>query len=208
VTGTGPFSTGGSCDAIGVDGNVFCPAPAAPLGYIAAFGGDGNDRISIGAGIPATTTVDLDGGNGDDRLEGSNNNDTLYAGEFGEDVLIGNGGGDALISEVGRDVLIGGPGNDNLVTSAPCSGHLFDGGTGAADVAGFGRTYHVGVVARIGGTAVERGKKGCNPTTIRKNHEVLEGTRFGDVLYARRKKDLLIGREGNDRCVGGKHRSC
>jgi Ca2+-binding RTX toxin-like protein len=208
VTGTGPFSTGGSCDVIGVDDSVFCPDPEAPLGYIAAFGGDGNDRISIGGGIPLTTTVDLDGGNGNDRLEGSGNNDTLYAGEFGEDVLIGNGGGDALISEVGRDILIGGPGNDNLVTAAPCSGHIFDGGTGAADVAGFGRTYYNGVVARLGGTAIERGKKGCKPTTIRKNHEVLEGTRNNDILYARRKKDLLIGREGRDRCVGGKHRTC
>jgi hypothetical protein len=159
-------------------------------------------------GFAYTTTVDLDGGNGDDRLEGSDNNDNLYAGEYGRDTLIGNAGGDALISEAGQDLLQGGPGNDQLVTTEPCDGHLFDGGTGAADVAGFGRTYYNAVVARIGGTAVKRGVKGCSPTRIRNDNEVLEGTRFADLLYARRHKDLLIGREGNDRCVGGRHLSC
>jgi Ca2+-binding RTX toxin-like protein len=206
VTGPSSVNAGGSCDRSG--GGVFCPAPGAPLGYVVAFGGDGDDRIGIGPGFPGTASIDLDGGNGDDRLEGGPNHDNLYAGEFGHDVLIGNGGGDALISEAGRDILIGGSGNDNLVTSDPCHGHVFDGGTGAADVAGFGRTYYSAVVARIGGTAVKRGKKSCSPTRIRKNFEVLEGTRFADVLYARRKSNLLIGREGRDRCVGGRHLNC
>jgi len=206
VTGSGPIDPRGACDNSG--GGAFCPSVGAPLGYVVAFGGDGNDRLGIGPGFPGTTTVDLDGGNGDDRLEGNNNNDNLYAGEFGQDTLIGNSGGDALISEAGKDILIGGPGNDQLVTANPCAGHVFDGGTGAADVAGFGRTYYHAVTARLGGTGVERGVKGCSPTEIRKNNEVLEGTRFNDVLYARRAKDLLIGREGKDRCVGGRHLSC
>jgi Ca2+-binding RTX toxin-like protein len=165
----GPVEARAPCQPSGSD--VFCPAPSEPLGYVVAYGGDGNDRLSIGHGFPYTTTVDLDGGNGDDRLEGSDNNDNLYAGEFGHDVLIGNAGADALISEAGSDLLIGGPGNDQLVTSAPCDGHVFDGGTGAADVAGFGRTYYNAVKARLGGTAVERGAKHCTPTTIRKNKQ-------------------------------------
>ena len=104
-------------------------------------------------------------------------------------------------------MLEGGPGNDQMVTENPCDGHVFDGGTGAADVAGFGRTYYDAVVARLGGTAVKRGVKNCAPTTIAKS-EVLEGTRFNDILYARRNKDLLIGREGSDKCVGGRHLTC
>jgi len=206
VTGSGPFSAGGGCDESG--GSVFCPSTGVPLGYVVAFGGDGNDRFTIGPGFPFTTTVDLDGGNGDDRLEGNNNNDNLYAGDFGHDTLIGNAGGDALISGSGKDMLEGGPGNDQLVTENPCDGHVFDGGTGAADVAGFGRTYYNAVKAQLGGTAVKRGVKSCAPTQILGNNEVLEGTRFNDVLIAHRSKDLLIGREGNDRCVGGRHMSC
>jgi Ca2+-binding RTX toxin-like protein len=192
----------------GSGGAALCPDPAVPLGYVAAFGYDGDDNLRIGPGFAYTTTVDLDGGNGDDRLEGNSNNDNLYAGEFGQDVLIGNSGGDALISEAGRDVLQGGPGNDNLVTTSPCDGHSYDGGTGAADVAGFGRTYYRPVVARLGGTGIERGVKNCAPTRIGRNLEVLEGTRFSDILYARRRKDLLIGREGRDRCFGGRHLGC
>jgi Ca2+-binding RTX toxin-like protein len=206
VTGSGPFDAGAGCQESG--GQVTCASPGVPLGYVAAFGGDGNDRISVGPGFPDTTTVDLDGGNGNDRLEGAGNNDNLYAGEFGEDVLIGNGGGDSLVSEVGRDLLSGGSGNDNLATSDPCSGHVFDGGTGAADVAGFGRTYYDAIEARLGGTAVKRGKPGCTPTKLGNNLEVLEGTRFNDVLIARTPKNLLIGREGKDICIGGRHKSC
>jgi Ca2+-binding RTX toxin-like protein len=169
---------------------------------VVAFGGGGNDRITIGPGFPAGTTIDLDGGNGNDRLEGNSNHDSLYAGPSGQDVLIGNGGGDALISEAGRDILIGGPGNDNLVTSDPCWGHVFVGGSGAADVASFARTYYNAVTARLGGTAVKRGQRGCTPTMIRKNNEVLEGTRFGDLLHGNARKNTIIGREGNDRLRG------
>ena len=206
ISSSGKIDPGEGCESAGAA--VFCPPSGAPLGYVVAFGGDGNDQLRIGPGFPGTTTVDLDGGNGDDRLEGNNNNDNLYAGEFGHDTLIGNSGGDALISEAGADTLLGGPGNDQLVTTDPCDGHLFDGGTGAADVAGFGRTYDHAVNARLGGSATEQGVKHCSPTRIRPNSEVLEGTRFNDTLYARRNKDLLIGREGNDRCVGGRHLTC
>ena len=48
----------------------------------------------------------------------------------------------------------------------------------------------------------------CDPTRIRGNNEVLEGSRFPDVLIASGGGDLLIGREGNDRCVGGRHKRC
>jgi Ca2+-binding RTX toxin-like protein len=200
VAGPGTFNASGGCEENA--GGVSCSSAGAPLGYVVAFGGDGNDRITIGPGFPGGTTIELDGGNGNDRLEGNANHDNLYAGQFGEDVLIGNGGGDALISEAGRDILIGGSGNDNLVTSDPCHGHVFDGGSGAADVAGFGRTYYDPVVARVGGTAVKRGQRGCNPTRILKNNEVLEGTRFGDLLYGSARKDTIIGREGDDRLYG------
>ena len=110
------------------------------------------------------------------------------------------GGDDALVSRGhGSDRLFGGRGNDQLVTDSPCAGHLFSGGSGKADVAGFGHVQHHGVKARIGGKGRLRRGGRCDPTRIRGDNEVLEGSRFADVLIASGGGDLLIGREGNDR---------
>jgi Ca2+-binding RTX toxin-like protein len=206
VYGTGPFDAEGGCQDLG--NRAFCPAPSAPLSFVVAYGGEGDDYLNIGPGFPRTTTVDLDGGNGSDRVEGGDNNDNLYAGESGHDTLMGHAGADALISGPGSDVLLGGLGNDQLVTTTPCDGNIFDGGAGGADVAGFARSYQTGIVARLGGKAVQRGVSNCAPTVVRGNNEVLEGTPLNDVLYARRNTDLLIGRGGKDRCVGGRHWTC
>jgi Ca2+-binding RTX toxin-like protein len=189
-------------------GELVCSAPRV-LGYLLVWGGDGGDRLSA-RGLAAASLVKLDGGLGDDLLSGSRGADLLYAGEGGADLLLGRGGDDALVSRPGgRDRLFGGRGNDQLVTSDPCGGHLYSGGPGKADVAGFGHTTRRGVRARIGGKGRLRGGGGgCRPTRIRGNSEVLEGTRLADILIASNGGDLLIGRRGNDRCVGGRHKRC
>jgi Ca2+-binding RTX toxin-like protein len=188
-------------------GQITCQA-SRPIGYMLAWGDDGNDSINIGNGFPAPTLLKADGGPGDDVLNGSNGEDILWAGESGSDVLVGNGGDDALVSRAGGgDRLFGGKGNDQLVTNDPCSDHLFNGGSGKADVAGFAHTDTRGVIARVGGRGKLRGA-GCPGTRIRGNNEVLEGTRFPDVLIASHRFDLLIGREGKDRCKGGRKKSC
>jgi Ca2+-binding RTX toxin-like protein len=210
--GGGGFSLSGSgliagsaCDRI--SGEVACGSSRA-FGYVLIWGGRGDDQISA-SGLPASVLVKFDGGRGDDRLSGSGNADLLYAGESGRDVLRGRGGDDALVSRAGgADKLQGGGGNDQLVTDSPCDGHLFNGGGGTADVAGFGHVQRRGVKARIGGGAALRGVRHCDRTRIRGSSEVLEGSRFADVLMASNGGDLLIGRDGGDRCVGGHHRRC
>ena len=191
-----------------VKGNTLCEISPARLGYILAWGADGNDSISFSGRISDATEVYADGGVGSDVLSGSNNADTLSSGQAGSDRVYGRGGEDALFSRgLDQDKLFGGPGSDNLATDNPCGGHYFSGGSGNGDVAGFANVwYGGGVQARIGGHATRPGS--CKGTTILANSEVLEGTRFTDALYALRRSDLLIGHEGPDLCVGGKHKSC
>jgi|GEM_PF-1158497 len=69
---------------------------------IVAFGGAGDDRISVHPLIPRI--AQLDGGAGDDRLTGGSLNDVMLGGE----------GNDVLDGRLGRDLLIGGPGADRL----------------------------------------------------------------------------------------------
>ncbi len=197
---------GAGCDQVS-GGDVVCNTSRS-LGYVLAWGDGGADRIAAG-GLPSTVLVKFDGGGGDDQLHGGSGSDLLAAGESGADRLLGGGGDDALVSRGhGSDRLFGGGGNDQLVTDSPCAGHLFSGGSGKADVAGFGHVQHHGVEARIGGKGRLRRGGRCDPTRIRGDNEVLEGSRFADVLIASGGGDLLIGREGNDRCVGGRHKRC
>lgn len=204
VTGTAA-TAGPGCSPSG--GGIVCTA-SRPIGYLLAWGDDGNDSIDIGNGFPDSTLLKADGGFGDDVLDGSAGEDLLNAGESGSDVLVGRGGDDALVARAGGgDSLFGGQGNDQLVANDPCSPHLYNGGSGGADVAGFAHTDTRGVIARIGGRGKLRGG-GCTGTRILGNNEVLEGTRFSDVLMASHRSDLLIGREGKDRCVGGRQKTC
>lgn len=204
VSGSGARA-GPGCDPDG--GGVVCDF-TVPVGYVLAWGDGGGDSLAFANGFPEATVLKADGGPGDDTLRGSHGGDILWAGESGSDTLIGNGGDDALVARAGgADYLFGGSGNDQLVTNAPCTAHLYSGGGGKADVAGFAHTVTRGVVARMGGRGKLRGAR-CPGTRIRGNNEVLEGTRFADKLIASHRFDLLIGREGNDRCLGGRTRTC
>ena len=199
------LSPGAFCRRSG--GDVTC-STSQPIGYVLAWGGGGGDSIRA-RGLPHPALIKFDGGPGDDALTGGKTDDLLYAGESGADLLRGGGGDDALVSRPGgSDRLFGGGGNDQLVTDSPCGGHRYSGGGGTADVAGFGHVQAHGVKARLGGRATLRRGGRCDATRIRGNLEVLEGSRFKDVLIAQGGNDLLIGREGGDRCVGGRHKNC
>jgi Ca2+-binding RTX toxin-like protein len=166
------------------------------------WGVGGDDVLSLGGGLAATTSVKLDGGPGSDRIMGGPNSDTLFAGESGSDNLSGGGGPDALVARGGGgDTLDGGADNDNLVSDNPCDGHLYIGGPGGADVAGFGHVTTGGVEATLNGQATLRGSRGCHPTRILRS-EALEGSVGPDLLVGTPRADLLIGREGNDVLIG------
>jgi len=86
-------------------------------------GGDGNDNITIGAGIMGATIYGgagndtVTGGGGDDLIFGETGNDAVSGGS-GADVISGGDGTDDVSGGAGLDVLIGGKGADKLTGSA------------------------------------------------------------------------------------------
>jgi Ca2+-binding RTX toxin-like protein len=201
VLADGPLAAGPGCVATGDD--AFCAGDPRRLGYVSVAGLGGPDRLTVGGTLPRRGEVQLDGGPGDDRLTGTRGDDVLLAGTDGRDRLWGGRGNDALISEAGRDELRGGAGNDQLVTDDPCDGHLFAGGPGRGDIAGFARAPRARLRARIGGRAVDVRKRRCRGTRVRRSNEVLEGTRNGDVLIGTNGDDpLILGGAGSDLLIG------
>lgn len=182
------------------------PSPAGPLKYVVAYGGEGNDSISVGTSLPGDATTELDGGPGDDAVTGGPGDDVLFA-YSGSDALSGGAGDDALLA-LGATVtgegdrLDAGPGDDQLVSNYACGGHSFEGGSGV-DVAGFARsTARDPIVARLGGSARVRGESRCTPTSIA-GSEILEGTPGPDVLHGDNASNPFIwGRQGADRIFG------
>ncbi len=93
--------------------------------------GDGNNKVSVGAGIMGCRIV---AGIGNDKLMGGQGNDTLIGGvgndvlkgKDGDDVLKGSGGDDRLLGNDGNDSLTGGSGNDTL-TGGPGTNNLAGG---------------------------------------------------------------------------------
>jgi Ca2+-binding RTX toxin-like protein len=197
----GPGCTGGS---VGVTLTaVSCTLPPVELGYVVIWGGTGNDTISVGSGFSVTTLTKGDGGPGDDVLNGGPGSDILFPGETGSDKMYGGGGDDEVVGRPGGgDLLSGGPGSDQLVSDSPCEGHIYDGGPGQSDVAGFGHVDGGSVAATLGGTAVLRGAGSCTPTRVLHSNEILEGSRGNDILVGDNRGNLIIAREGNDVLMG------
>lgn len=108
----------------------------SPVNGNSAFGGDGNDTITGGAGaelllggngndrirgLAGHDTISggaghdwLHGGSGNDRIDGGSDNDTLLGGS-GSDLMHGAAGNDRLDGHRGRDSLAGGSGTDRIV---------------------------------------------------------------------------------------------
>ncbi len=230
ATGSGQLATDTAvCNRPSSD-TVACPL-AKPIGGLAlAFGGSGNDTITLGNAFANGMTADLDGGNDNDSVTGSGGSEVLFSGTTGTDTLNGGDGADALLAlGSGGDRLDAGAGNDQLVTNDPCQGHVFLGGADQ-DVAGFARTNPDQAVngnwginaymgdpngnpANLGGNwygharLLDRGGTGnaCAGGTftyIGANNEILEGTLKQDVLIGNDVANTLWGRPGDDELFG------
>jgi Ca2+-binding RTX toxin-like protein len=227
LTTTGPCTTPTA-------GTVTCTLSATPVGGgIAWFGGAGADTLTDSTAAPNGVTTDLDGGDDSDAITGSAGGEQLYSGNSGADVLHGGEGADALIAEgSGGDGLYAEGGNDQLVTTNPCNGHVFSGGSGQ-DIAGFARTVpgegevpgvgSYGINATLGdpagnpaelgssfyGAAYVLGEGGSGNlcaggahTFVGGDNEVLEGTKKWDVLSGNDAANVIWGRQGNDTLFG------
>jgi Ca2+-binding RTX toxin-like protein len=212
-------------------GTVACPLAKPTGGLALAYGGDGNDTITLSNPFANGMTADFDGGNDNDSLTGSSGSEVLFSGNTGADALNGGDGPDALLA-LGRggDTLDAGAGNDQLVTNDPCQGHVFLGGADQ-DVAGFARTNpptsvnaNWGINAYMGdpmgnpadinssyyGHARLLGRDGTGNacaggafTWIGANSEILEGTMKKDTLIGNDSPNTIWGRMMDDELFGG-----
>ena len=163
ASGGTKLATNQSCNVIS-DTVLRCDIPHT-LRYVAAYGNDGDDKITFQGDFPRDFTSHVNGGRGSDVLTGGDEQDVFFTGIEGEDWLYGNGGDDALLSESrpgfnhdkltqnvpytdGADHLFGGDGNDQLVADFPCGGHEYSGGPGI-DIAGFARSGDLPIHAQL-----------------------------------------------------------
>src|SRR5262249_30341134 len=85
------------------DDRIDLSPPNRSLGFVLAYGGEGADTITVGEGFAPDTTIDVDGGPGNDTLNGGPGGDVLLGGDFpGADVINGNGGDAAGLGEGGK----------------------------------------------------------------------------------------------------------
>ena len=201
ISGT-PVHAGDLCKM--VKGNTLGEVSPAPLGYILAWGADGNGfdqlfrahfgrhrgvrRRRRGLGCPQ-------------RLQQRRHPRPGRPDRIGSTAAAGR---TPSLARSRPGQAGGGPGSDNLATDNPCGGHYFSGGSGSGDVAGSQRLGGGGVRARDRRARATRPARQGNddtPPTTRSS----EGTESSpSALYARRRSDLLISATGTGwLCVGG-----
>jgi len=172
VTDTGAaLSARSGCQPV-AQGKVRCPTPqAAGERTVFVDGAGADDRLSLGAQLPETTT-EMHGGRGDDLLFGEPEHDLLLGGP-GEDGLVGGTGFDVLDGGTGDDVLHGGSGFD---TASYEPRHV---------------PVEVDLARGTGGAEGER-------DTLTEIDEVVGG-RGADVLRGGPNADTLVGGQGDAR---------
>ena len=182
-----------------------CPL-AGPLDSVLIAGLEGNDALAAN-GLPATTSLMLLGGAGDDtEVGGEESDDTLVDGP-GADSLHGLGGDDALLNNEGADQVFGEGGNDLFLSNSICNGDLLSGGEGRdnASWAKFGE----GVDARLdlgqAGRPSPGGAPQCSGGSLDAIDTVedLEGSSSADTLYGDAGPNQLLGHLGPDTYFSG-----
>jgi Ca2+-binding RTX toxin-like protein len=128
------ITTSNAAGQILVNGDAV--SPVANTTGIVAFGGNGDDTISLGnAALPAAQLFGgngndvLTGGAGADQLFGGNGNDTLNGGD-GNDILFGGNGNDTVVGGKGSDTAFLGNGNDTFIWNPGDGNDVVDGGRG------------------------------------------------------------------------------
>jgi Ca2+-binding RTX toxin-like protein len=174
---------------------------SAPLDSVLLSGMEGNDTLSAPS-LPATTSLVLLGGDGNDEVVGGDESDDALVDGPGIDVLHSHGGDDAVLNNDGQDELFGEAGNDLILSTAICEGDLLDGGAGR-DNASWGK-FSEGVEARLdqgiagrpgpGGVAQCGGGSFDALTAI----EDLEGSAFADSFFGDGGPNQLLGHLGAD----------
>ncbi len=139
-------------------------------------GDDGNDSVLVAS---SGSTVNLNGGDGNDRLDGGQGADNIDGGA-GNDILQGRGGNDVLRGGDGNDRLNGHGGNDTM-----------SGGSGRDRINGHS------------GQDVLRGDDGNDVLAGGGGNDLLLGGDGRDRMRGQGGDDTMIGGDGADILKGG-----
>jgi Ca2+-binding RTX toxin-like protein len=182
-------------------------AVTEPPDSILLAGNAGNDTLTATQGFPASTSVVLLGGEGNDLLTGGETEDALIDGA-GDDLASAGGGDDAVPNNGGADVLAAGAGDDLFVSNAVCDGDSLDGGPGSdnANWANFNTAIAIEMAAGSAGLIGPDGRPECASASLLTSLSGLEdteGTSFGDVMVGDSGPNQLLGRLGPDSYFAG-----
>jgi Ca2+-binding RTX toxin-like protein len=161
----------------------------------------GKDTLSA-VGFPATTSIVLLGGEGDDELTSGATEDADVDGA-GNDHVDAGGGDDAVPNNGGGDVLQAGPGEDLFISNSVCEGDTLDGGPERdnANWANFGSAVSIDMGAGSGGLVGSGGAPSCPSgaflTTLTAIEDT-EGSSLADVMVGDAGPNQLLGRLGGD----------
>jgi Ca2+-binding RTX toxin-like protein len=179
-------------------GTIPYPQPPDSI-VLAGLGGD--DTLSA-TNFPATTSVILLGGEGDDHLTGGPTEDALVDGA-GNDTVDAGAGDDAVPNNGGADHLHAGAGEDLFISNAICEGDLLDGGPDRdnANWANFGSAISIDLAAGKAGLVGAEGAPQCSSPSLLTGLEAIEdveGSSGDDTLVGDAGENQLLGRAGHD----------
>ena len=173
-------------------------------------GGEEGNSIDLNgvlaADFTSLTSINVDGGNGNDSIRGSNDfGDTLLGGD-GSDTLDGQGGNNLLDGGDGSDVIRGGVNNDTVFGGDGADN--IDSGDGDDNVnAGNGAdnvTLGLGNDIANGANGEDTISGGLGNDTINGDGgtDVINGDEGNDSILGGEKNDTLNGNDGNDTIDG------
>ncbi len=178
-----------------------CTLPA-PLDSLLVAGLDGGDDLHA-EGMPATSSLMMLGGAGDDEIFSGNESDDILVDGPGDDMLHGRGGDDVATGNEGQDVLFGEDGNDLFLSNTICEGDTIEGGNGR-DNASWAK-FDEGVGANLalgqaGHPNASTGVPSCAGGTLDALHgiEDLEGSGLPDTFYGDSGPNQLLGHDDPD----------
>jgi Ca2+-binding RTX toxin-like protein len=186
-----------------------CPAPSSatvtcalsgPLDALVLAGVGGDDTLRA-EGFPASVSVMVLGGAGDDTAVGGEQSEDVLVDGPGEDELEALGGDDALMNNEGVDRLSGGSGNDLFLSNALCDGDLLEGGADRdnSSWAKLGEPVEARLATGLAGHPGGGGPEcPAGELTRLQSIEDLEATNQGDFLYGDGEANQLLGRPGSD----------
>jgi hemolysin type calcium-binding protein len=193
-----PVKAGGRCARID-EHTVRCPSDL----FSGVFAGDRDDVVrAISRGGPYAS-VEIDGGDGDDRLYAGSAGSLVWGGS-GDDLLRGSSAADRLIGEAGSDHLVGASGDDELVGDSlhlgAADGDRIEGGRGRDLVTYAGRRNPISVDLRR-----RRFQGEANENDTLTGVEDVVGGHASDRLIGNGHDNVLRGGGGDDlfRAGGG-----